>query len=272
MNPVVQTHNVPNWLKKDESYIPSKKKERFITRSVLSITSVLEHFRLDDGTYAKFSASAPAKLIFTFCCILLTSLSNNYFFSLIMLALVLLRLCILPIKTLQRVAGIAGIALVLNFLIMLPAIFLGQTHSAILISTKVLISICIALTTALSTPFNELTQSLRSFHVPNIIIVTIDLALKNIVRLGKIARNVLTSLQLRSIGNNTRKSSSLGNIGGVVFLKAQDAAQQTYIAMNCRGFEGQYNLPQTKMWHKTDIVWCLGLLLIIALFIILEKV
>lgn len=265
-----QVGQLPSWITQPSEYDPPKDKDAFVAKSILSVTSVLSHFRLDDGKAARFSASAPMKLIFGFGCILLTSLSSNFFFTLIMFAGVLVRLCLLPSKKLKRAVGIAVAAAFMSFLLMVPAILLGQNHSAVLIATKVFVSVSIAMCVTLSTPFNQLTAGLRVFHVPNMLIMTIDLALKNIVSLGQVALEVLTALKLRSVGRNRTKGSSLGGVAGVVFLKANDAAQDTYDAMTCRGFEGEYLPPNGRPWKALDIAWALLLAALIVLFVYLQ--
>lgn len=263
---------IPDWLLKEQEYEPRRDRDRFIAKSTLSITGVLSQFRLDDGAESRLSPSAPAKLLFALGCILLTSLSTNYFFVLIMLACVLVRLCLLPAKALRRTAAVAFGAAGITFLIMLPAMFIGQSHSALLIATKVLISVGIAMTAALTTPFNRMTAALRTFHVPNLVILTIDLALKSIVRLGETALEVLTALQLRSVGRNDDKAASIGGVGGVVFLKTNEAAQATYDAMACRGFEGEYTVPRERQWRLVDLAWLVAFALLVTAFVYLQGV
>ena len=258
---------IPNWLLESQDYEPRRDRDGFIAKSMLSITGVLAQFRLDDGAEGRLSPSAPMKLLFALGCILLTSLSANYFFVLIMLACVLVRLCFLPGRALKRTVAVAFGAAGITFLIMLPAMFIGQSHSALLIATKVLISVGIAMTTALTTPFNRMTAALRTFHIPNIVILTIDLALKSIVRLGDIALEVLTALRLRSVGRNDDKRSSIGGVGGVVFLKTNEAAQATYDAMACRGFEGEYPTANERQWRAIDLAWLAVFALLLAAFI-----
>lgn len=262
--------SIPDWLLSSQNYEPLPDRDRFISKSILSITGVLAHFRLDDGNPGRLSPSAPAKLLFGLGCILLTSLSTNFFFTLIMLACVLVRLCLLPGRQLRRIAAVAFGAAGLTFLVMLPAVLLGQQHSSLLIATKVLVSVSIAMTVALTTPFNQLTAALRVFHVPNLVIFTIDLALKSIVRLGEVAAEVLCALQLRSVGHNYRKTDSIGGVGGVVFLKTNEAAQDTYDAMTCRGFEGEYVVPRERQWRAVDLAWLMAFALLLAAFLYLQ--
>ncbi|MGI6590894.1 MAG: energy-coupling factor transporter transmembrane component T [Eggerthellaceae bacterium] len=261
---------IPSWLLEPEDYEPVPDRDRFIGKSMLSITGVLVNFRLDDGQASRFSPSAPAKLIVGLAVILLASLSSNYFYVLVLLACLMVRLCFIPGDVLKRIVGVALAAAGLTFAIMLPAIFIGQSHSAVLIATKVLVSVGTAMTVALTTPYNQLTAALRVFHVPNLFIFTIDLALKNIVRLGRIALQMLEALRLRSVGRNQDKGKSVGGIGGTVFLKTSEAASAAYDAMCCRGFEGEYPVPKERQWRAIDLAWFAGVALLVASFIYLQ--
>ena len=57
---MADTHtDIPSWLTTPEHYRPGSDRDGFISRSLLSITSALAFFRLDDGREARFSPSAP---------------------------------------------------------------------------------------------------------------------------------------------------------------------------------------------------------------------
>ncbi len=261
---------VPSWLKEPERYTPTSDHDAFVARSMLSIAGVLRFFRLDGAKHASASISAPAKLLLGLLLIVLVSLSGNYLFTLVVLACLLLRCAFLRASALVRMLGVACTAGVVSFAIMLPAVFLGQPQSALLIGTKVFVSVGIAMCVALTTPFSEMTAGLRTFHIPNMFILTFDLALKNIVTLGAVALEVLTALKLRSVGKNTNKTSSMGGIGGVVFMKAQKSAQDTYMAMQCRGFEGEYVRPRERSWRPMDLLVLVGSCIAILLFVYLQ--
>lgn len=261
---------LPAWLQEPERYTPARDRDAFVTRSMLSVTGVLRHFRLDGAKRASRIASAPAKLLFGLLLIVLVSLSTNYFFTLVVLAGLLVRCVFLEPYALKRLMGIAGAAGILSFLIMMPALFLGQPQSALLIGTKVFVSVGLALCIALTTPFREMTAGLRTFHIPNLVILTFDLALKNIVTLGNVALEALRALKLRSVGRNTDKASSLSGVGGVVFIKAQQSAQDTFEAMRCRGFEGQYNVSDQCAWKAADFAVLAAACAALALFVYLQ--
>ena len=261
---------LPSWLTQSQGYQPQPGQDAFITKSVLSVSSVLARMRLDDGAAAAFSPSAPIKLAVGLSCILLVSLSRNYLFVMLVLAGVLVRASLLPQRALSRVVATAGTAALLTLVVMLPAALLGQPQSALTIAGKALVSTGIAMEVALTTPAAELTGALRAFGVPNLFIMTLDLALKSIVRLGEVALEVLTALRLRSVGRNRRKGSAMGGVGGVVLLKAAEASQQTHDAMRCRGFEGTYDEGRRWKPRRIDILWLCLLAGLVAAYVYLQ--
>ncbi len=262
---------LPGWLQSSENYHPGTDRDGFIARSLLSVTSVLARLRLDDGQETRLSPSAPVKLVFGLTCIVLTSLSGNYAFVLAMLASVLARMALLPTKALGRVVSTSFLAGALTALVMLPAILIGQAHSALLVGTKVLVSVGISTTVALSMPLRRLTGALRTLCVPNLAILTIDLTLRSIATLGTTARKTLQALQLRSVGCNGNKRSSMGGVAGTTLLRANRTAQDTFDAMRCRGFEGSYNVERHNQLRCADSIWALALLAILLLFFHLEE-
>lgn len=266
-------HDIPEWLQTPESYQPAADHDGFVTRNLLAVASTLARFRLDDGHETRFSPTAGSKVVLGLTCILLTSLARNHLFVLFVLAGVLARASLLPPRALARVAAGSGAAAGLTLLVMAPAALLGQPQSALTLATKSLVCVAITLIVSVTTAPSDLTHLLRRVGIPSIAILTVDLALRSIVCLGETAGEVLAALNLRSVGRNRRKQSSMGGVGGVVLLKAGRSAQDTHDAMRCRGFDGEYQVA----WHHTkpgmaDIA-CLALLaLLVTLFLYLQKV
>ena len=69
-----------------------------------------------------------------------------------------------------------------------------------------------------------------------------DITLKYIVLLGNLITDLLTSLQLRSVGKNNKKYSSIGGVMGVTFVRGTEMNRQMYEAMQCRGFTDDYSV------------------------------
>jgi len=222
---------IPSWLAQSEQYRPGSDRDGFISRSALQVTRAIAQFRLDDGRDTPLSPAAPTKIVFALCTILMVSLSRNHLFVLVVLAGMLVRACLLPQRALARVMSGAAVAALLTGLVMLPAVLVGQPRAAATLATKAFVCAGITLTTALSTPAAKLTHAMRSFGLPSIAIMTIDLALRSIVRLGETATEALAALGLRSVGRNPDKRGAIGGVGGVVLLKAARASQETFDAM-----------------------------------------
>lgn len=266
------TTELPSWLEAPQAYEPLRDKGAFASKSALSIAAALRQLRLDDGRSSRLSPAAPVKLALALCAIILNSLATNLMVTLVLLAFVLVRAALLPAHALARTAAVAGAAALLAFALALPAALLGQSASAVRLGLKALVSTGLAMEVALTTPAGELTGALRAYHVPNLAIFAIDLALRNIVRLGDCALETLTALTLRSVGHDASKSTSMGSVGGTLFVRASKAAQDTYDAMRCRGFEGTYDRRDTVRLGAADAAWIAAFALFLLLFLHLEGI
>ena len=256
-----------DWLTTSENYEPERDSERFIRKTSLGLASALRALRFDAGISNAWSPSALFKLIGMLVLVVLNSLSSNFLFTEVLLALVLLRICILPSDSYTRTCAVTFGAVALAAIVMVPALFLGQPQSLVRIVAKTFVSSGLVMLVANTTQSHELTASLRAFKVPSSAILAIDLALKNIVNLGTIALEMLSALRLRSVGRNSNKSGSFGGVGGVLLLKTAQAAQDTFDAMQCRGFTGDIPYGAVRRFRKIDIAWALGLALCVAFFI-----
>ena len=239
---------------------------------MLSLASALAQLRDINPSEGRLSPSAPVKLMVALGCVLMVSLSRNSLFLLIVLAGVLVRACLLPRRTLARVMVTSLGAALLTLLIMLPSSLMGQTQSALTLALKSLTSVGVVMSVALSTPTHSITSALRLLHVPSTAILTANLALNGIVRLGETALEVLSALRLRSVGTNQHKQASMGGIGGVVLLKAGRAAQDTYDAMRCRGFDGTYRDGATRTrLGMADALWLALLCALVIAFVFTQR-
>ena len=171
-----------------------------------------------------------------------------------------------PSSALRRVAGVSAGAAGVSLLVMLPAILLGQGQAPLLVGTKVLTTTAVALEVALTTPAHEMMRALSAFHVSEVVTLTLGLTLKYIVVLGTVALEMLEALSLRSVGRNTDKRASVGGVGGMLFLKSREAAEDVAAAMRCRGFDGRMAAPARGGLRAQDAAWALGLALLACAF------
>ena len=244
---------LPSWMCESEAYEPNIDKDGFITKSAQAILGVLAKLKWNAGKDRRFSASPSLKLCYTFLFILLTACSKNYLFSLIMVAGTILALASYPASAMKQIlSGTIG-AVLFSIFILLPAVFMGNPQILLTIGTKVFLSVTLIGMLSAGTAWNKLTASLRAFHIPDIFIFTLDITLKYIAVLGEICMEILTSLRLRSIGQNKKKAKAFSGILGISFLKSREMADEMYAAMCCRGFVGEY-----KTGRKYEQAICLS--------------
>ncbi|MCQ2752122.1 MAG: energy-coupling factor transporter transmembrane protein EcfT [Coriobacteriales bacterium] len=266
--------SLPSWLKEEQNYAPQTDSKRYITKSLLKITSILKNLKVVYKSHL-YGPSVAFKMLAVLVLIVITSVSRNYIFVLFMLACVLVFLCALHMDVVKRSIAITAPISLITFLVMLPAIIFGQYSSALLVASKVFITTSLATLCVFTSAPNSITKSLRKFKIPKTIIVMLDLAIRNIIILGKQAALLLNSLNVRSIGKNVDKKSAIGSIGGVLLIKTSISATTTYEAMQCRGFDGSYdytNIYEASTFKISDLIWLAVLLVIIAIFIYFQIV
>ena len=261
---------LPSWMCESEAYEPNIDKDGFITKSTQAILGVLAKLKWNAGKDGRFSASPFLKLCYTLLFILLTACSKNYLFSLIMAAGTILALASYPASAMKQIlSGTIG-AVLFSIFILLPAVFMGNPQISLTIGTKVFLSVTLIGMLSAGTAWNKLTASLRAFHIPDIFIFTLDITLKYIAVLGEICMEILTSLRLRSIGQNKKKAKAFSGILGISFLKSREMADEMYAAMCCRGFVVEYKTGRKYTFQKQDIFYILSMIAVVGLFVYLE--
>lgn len=261
---------LPSWMCESEAYEPNIDKDGFITKSAQAILGVLAKLKWNAGKDRRFSASPSLKLCYTFLFILLTACSKNYLFSLVMVAGTILALASYPASAMKQIlSGTIG-AVLFSIFILLLAVFMGNPQILLTIGTKVFLSVTLIGMLSAGTAWNKLTASLRAFHIPDIFIFTLDITLKYIAVLGEICMEILTSLRLRSIGQNKKKAKAFSGILGISFLKSREMADEMYAAMCCRGFVGEYKTGRKYAFRKQDIFYIFSMIAVVGLFVYLE--
>ena len=159
-------------------------------------------------------------------------------------AILLLYFCTWPAGDILNIMKAGCGASVLALIILLPAMFIQPSgiRNELLVVIKVFFSISTLSIFNHTTQWNHITGALRKLHIPGIFIFTLDITLKYIVLLVNLITELLTSLQLRSVGKNNKKYSSIGGVMGVTFVRGTEMNRQMYEAMQCRGFTDDYSV------------------------------
>ena len=262
-------NKIPDWLLSTDDYIPSVDKEAFLRKTLFSILAKLTFLRQKPIENKIKFFSAPAKLFLTLLTVVLIVASQKLIFPIIILALSIVFLAFLDGRKIIAVLKPAFLAALFATIIILPSIFL-ENNRIIFLPCKIFITVMLLSYLAQTMPFYQMSYAMRFFCVPNLFILVLDMTLRYIVLLGDTVISLLTSMQLRSVGKNKTKYENMAAILGTTFLKSQAYAKQTYDAMLCRGFTGDYAVKISYKFNYKQIIYLLLALCIICAYIYLE--
>lgn len=264
---------MPEWMLKEEAYSPETDKNGFIEKSILSVLGVLSRIKgQETPSNPEYKIDANLKVVFTFLLVLLLSLSSSFSFVVVVNVYILVVLSLLEAEVIIKVFKISIIMALFTFIMLLPAMIIGNGNNSTILTGKVFATVAAVNILTRTTRWNDITGALRFFHVPDLIILVLDIAIKYIMMLGEYALSMLYSLKMRSVGKNRRKYTSLSGIAGTMFIKSREMAEDMYSAMECRGFTGEYRSHRNLKLGFTDFGFILANIGIAIVFIYLERI
>lgn len=265
--------DMPEWLLKDEKYIPQSDKDTFVNKSILSLLKVISRIKTQDsGNIAKYKVNAAIKVAFTFMLLILLSISRSLMFVIIINVYLLVVLSTMEGDNIVKILRVSFIMSLFTFVFMLPAVFWGNSFSSVMITSKVFTTITAVNILSHSTRWSHITSAFKRFFVPDIFILVLDITIKYIVMLGDFTLNMLYALKLRSVGKNRSKYASLSGIAGTMFIKSKEMAEDMYNAMECRGFTGEYHVYSKSKFTVLDFAYIIINVGIIFIFWYFERI
>lgn len=265
--------DMPEWLLKDENYNPQADKDTFVNKSILSLLKVISRIKMQDSDKLEtYKVNAIFKVAFTFLLIVLLSISRSFIFVIIINIYLLVILSTMKADNIVKVLKVSFVMAFFTFLIMIPALFWGNSYSCIMITSKAFATITAVGILSHSTRWNTITSALKIFFVPDIFILVLDITIKYIVMLGDFTLGMLYALKLRSVGKNKNKYASLSGVAGTMFIKSKEMAEDMYIAMECRGFTGEYHSYSNFKFTIADLIYIMINVAIIFIFIYFGRI
>lgn len=99
---------MPEWLLKDENYIPESDRDTFINRSILSLLKAISHIKARSGYKADgFYVHAAFKVAFTVMLVILLSISRSFTFIVVVNVYLLLVLSIMGADDIVRILKVS---------------------------------------------------------------------------------------------------------------------------------------------------------------------
>jgi cobalt/nickel transport system permease protein len=259
---------VPAWLASRESYEPRPDRGRYLEKSLLSILGVLAALRERPGRGKVRERLRPElKLASTFLLILLVSLSRSLLFLEAAAAFELGCLCLLRGEVIARVLEKVAAAGFFALVILLPAFLIGRGAGVPVLCAKVLLAMLAAALFSTTTAWPSVAAAFSALRVPDLFVMTLDMAVKYISLLGELVLEMLDALKLRSVGRDDRKVESLSALAGTLFLKSKEAVESQHQAMECRCFSGTYRRTSRAGFGWRDATFTAFNLLLVAFFV-----
>ena len=233
---------LPEWMKATDDYAPPKDGGAFYIKTLKSLGHVMSGLKVEAGREGKHSIPALLKLAITFILILGLSLSQDRLLIMGFGAVILIALAVRKPEDIWSILKPALFAGILSAVLYVPAVIMEpvRIYNGIRLVIKIILSVVAIGIFNSTTQWNHVTRSLRKIHIPGVVIFSIDITFRFIVLLGKLMEEMLTALQLRSVGRNNKKYNSVGGIMGMTFVRGTEMNTEMYEAMQCRGFTDDY--------------------------------
>ncbi len=117
-----------------------------------------------------------------------------------------------------------------------------------------------------TTSFYGVCLALQKLRVPDVFVVQLLLMYRYIFVLGEEVLRMGQARRLRSFGRRGMGLRIYGQMLGQLLLRTFARAQRVYLAMKCRGFDGEIRVARRLHFGTADLVFVLGWSAVFVLF------
>jgi cobalt/nickel transport system permease protein len=123
---------------------------------------------------------------------------------------------------------------------------------------RFLLTASAALVLTATTGFTGVCLALEKLRLPDVLVTQLLLLYRYIFVLGDEALRMGRARSLRSVGRRGTGVRVYAQMLGQLLLRTFARAQRVYLAMKCRGFDGQVRIARRLRVRKADVVFVLG--------------
>lgn len=244
---------LPSWLQNVDPYQPRSDQDRFLHSSIQRILHLLSS--LQQSRTVHRNTHPLVAFLHAISMVAMIVMVHLVQYLYLILPWILLQVAMMPALWVRRIIVNATIVAGLHFIVLSPAVwFFHQTYSYVLVM-KTWLCVAQMQVLAITLPWHEWVQSLRWLRVPSVMIFIIHMTIKYLYVLGRLALQLLYALQLRSIGCNDDKTTSVGSIMAVLYWRSLHESKRLHQAMVLRGFDGTYQFRWNGRWHMQDAIY-----------------
>lgn len=261
---------IPEWMMQEESYMPLRDKNAFMKKSSGQILKILAKIKMQTALQGKKEISAGLGLLLMLTTVVLTVSAENLLLPGVLLGGMVVVLAFLDGVAIKSILKEVLAGMLFAVLFTLPAAWFGNF---LILERMVLKTAVTVMAVALlnhKVRWNRMSMSLHRLHIPDTLLFVFDMMIKYLVVLGRVCGELMDALRLRSIGKNEQKGQSAAGVLGITYLKSQHMAEETYLAMHCRGFDGTYHYYGRHTFQVSDMILLLLLVLEILLKVMIK--
>lgn len=255
---------MPDWMKETQVDFTPNKKEAFLIKNQKGLLFLLQKFQKSEAQTENplRSIHPTVRFLTVFFLILLISLTKQIVVLWVIgLYLGGLLLLVDP-ASLKNVLKKAILLLLMPLIVYLPTLFFSQGSHLFLLRLP-LLSLALANYTE-TTSVYELLTTLKRLHLPNVVLLQLDITIKYIYLFGHLLLDMLQAVEARAVSGNIKLAVG-SNLIGLIYLKAVAYGQQLDRAMTARCFTGEYYDSRQPLRKKDQLFVAAHSLLFILL-------
>lgn len=233
MEKKTNNYDFPEWLKEDNhDRLPASKKN-FVLVNIKTVIKILNYFgKVTPNVTVHTSAWLRLLLLIAYTYLILAT--TNPIFLWVILLLLGGRLVTFPGEVIIVILKKLVKLLLVSAILLLPSVLLQNENIDLFLIriSLVMLNLSVFLTV---TSWQQFVAALRQLHLPEVMILTIDITIKYAYTLGHYLQEILYSVRLRTLGQRVSRQM-LGVIVGQLYLSARKRTNDLYQAMVLRGY------------------------------------
>ncbi len=147
-------------------------------------------------------------------------------------------------------------------------------NGAVLLVSRVGISVTLAFIVTLTTRWTDLLKALRSFFVPRIFVTTLEMTYRYIFVLITILEEMFLARKARDAGRSSTSEQRrfIASAMASLFARSLHMSEEVYAAMTARGYSGEVYTMHRFRLRLPDLFFALFVLLTSLTFYVADKV
>lgn len=269
MEPTQPTNQLPDWLKQPVTTQNQAGQNTFLQRNQRHLRHLLTRLAQPAPVIKtqRWHLAPHISLIRLLLLVLLIALINNVTLLWCLALLLGFQLLFLAPQQLRRFIRSWLLSSLVALLFVLPSYWLTGPSTLLFFGLKTSLMLANAQYYRLTTPFQDLLTGLKALHCPDVLIMTLAIAITYLRMLGQHLLLTMEALELRSVAPTKHPYKLIGAMFGNLYLKSYAYAMELYAAMEARGFNGHYVRPAATHNHWRDYLSLSPDILVLLLFI-----